>query len=197
METQEIPLFPLHTVLFPGGPLPLRIFEPRYLDMVSDSLRTGRGFGICLIRDGREVGSPPTTHEVGTLATITDWHQRHDGLLGITVTGQQRFRIQSTEVRPSQLTMAQVEMIEPEAPRDLPADYLVASDLLGRIIEHIGHHYKEIEKRYGDAGWVSYRLSELLPIDNVTKQQLLLIDDPILRLERLRTVIDRLETSAS
>jgi len=84
---EAVPLFPLHTVLFPGGPLPLRIFEARYLDMVSDCLKRDRGFGVVLIEQGREVGEAASCHEVGTLARIIDWDKRDHGLLEIICQG--------------------------------------------------------------------------------------------------------------
>jgi len=91
----QIPLFPLNTVLFPGGPLPLRIFEARYVDMVSSCLKEDSPFGVLLIRDGGETGNA-TTHEIGTLARIVDWYQGSDGLLGVTAVGEQRFRLLSS-----------------------------------------------------------------------------------------------------
>ncbi|MEM9207821.1 MAG: LON peptidase substrate-binding domain-containing protein, partial [Pseudomonadota bacterium] len=90
------PLFPLRTVLYPGGPLPLRIFEARYLDMISNCLKTESPFGVLLIREGAETG-PASTYEVGTLARITDWYQGSDGLLGVTAIGERRFRLLSAE----------------------------------------------------------------------------------------------------
>ena len=92
----QVPLFPLNTVLFPGGPLPLRIFEARYIDMISERMRSEAPFGVLLIKDGEEVGDS-STYEVGTLARITDWYQGSDGLLGVTAIGGQRFRLQSAE----------------------------------------------------------------------------------------------------
>ena len=91
MGDVTLPLFPLHTVLFPGGLLPLRIFESRYLDMISDCLRNDRGFGVCLISAGREVGDGAECFDVGTLARIQDWDSTPDGLLGIIARGEQRF----------------------------------------------------------------------------------------------------------
>lgn len=188
----RIPLFPLHTVLYPGGPLPLRIFEPRYLDMVSACLRQSSGFGVCLIRSGNEVGRAATTYDIGTLAMITYWHMGHDGLLGITGCGQQRFRILSEEVQPNQLTMAEVELIPNEPEADIPAEYLPLVDLLRQMIEQIGHHYTAIPKKYADAGWVGCRLAELLPLGLAQKQYLLQINSPVQRLERLAAVIEQL-----
>ena len=108
-------MFPLSAVLFPGGVLPLRIFEPRYLDMVSECLRTDSGIGVVLIRDGREVGEVADTYEVGTLCHIRYWHKRPDGLLGVTLQGEQCFRVISKEVRANQLIIAEAELI-PESP---------------------------------------------------------------------------------
>ena len=91
-----VPLFPLNTVLFPGGVLPLRIFEPRYLDMVSDCLKSDTGIGVVLIKDGAETGKAADTYDTGTLSGISYWHKRPDGILGVTLKGDQRFRILST-----------------------------------------------------------------------------------------------------
>ncbi|MGE0080373.1 MAG: LON peptidase substrate-binding domain-containing protein, partial [Thiohalomonadaceae bacterium] len=96
----EIPLFPLHTVLFPGGPLALRVFEPRYLDMIGRVVKDGGGFGICLIAQGEEIGEAAFTYDVGTLAHVSYWHMRADGMLGVTVVGDQRFRILERKVQP-------------------------------------------------------------------------------------------------
>lgn len=188
----RIPLFPLHTVLYPGGPLPLRVFEPRYLDMVSTCLRHNTGLGVCLIRNGNETGPAATTYEIGTLSIITYWHMRHDGLLGVTVRGQQRFRILSEQIQPDQLTVATVTLLPNEPECDVPAEYLPLVDLLRQMIDQIGHHYDGITKRYGDASWVSCRLAELLPIGLEQKQHLLQIDDARQRLERLSGIIEHL-----
>lgn len=185
-----IPLFPLNTVLFPEGPLPLRIFEPRYLEMVSECLRSDCGFGVCLIRTGPEVGTTPEINEQGTLATITDWHQRNDGLLGITATGVQRFRVISKRVRPNRLMEADVELIDNEPPQDLPTEYIPMTDFLRQLIKQIPHVFDGLTIKYGDAGWVSNRLAELLPLPLDQKQQLLEVHDPMVRLERLRVVMD-------
>lgn len=190
MNPLRVPLFPLHTVLFPGGPLPLRLFEPRYLQMVSDCLRHDRCFGVCLISDGREVGEAATPHDTGTTARIVDWHQRHDGLLGISTRGERRFRILSREVQPNQLTVAKVELLPEDAELDVPDKYLALVELLRRLLEQAGHHYADLPRRYGDAAWVGYRLAELLPLSLPSKQYLLEMEDPVARLEQL---YDRLE----
>jgi len=195
MNTVRLPLFPLHTVLFPGGPLPLRIFEPRYLDMISDCLKTNSGFGVVLIREGREVGEAATPHVVGTVAHIVDWHMRHDRLLGITAVGGRRFRIASVQVQPNQLSVAKAELLPEEAMASVPADYLPLVDLLRRLIDQAGHHYTSLPARFGDAGWVGCRLAELLPIGMARKQALLQLDDPVQRLEKLFELLEGLEIS--
>ena len=193
MTELVIPLLPLNTVLFPGGPLPLRIFEPRYTDMVSDCLRGGTGFGISLIRSGSEVGEAAKTYEVGTLVTITDWHQRHDGLLGITVTGTQRFHIQSTRVHANQLTEATVELVANETKTELPAEYLPIADFLRQLVKQLPHLFGPVTLKYSDATWVGCRLAELLPLSLAQKQYLLQLNEPIQRLERMRHLMDSMD----
>ena len=125
-----IPLFPLNTVLFPEGILPLRIFEPRYLDMVSECLRTNSGFGVCLITEGTEAGGVADCHEIGTLACIIDWHKREDGLLGITAQGIERFRILKKHVRPNQLLEGNVEFIDEDDMEEIPVEYQLMLSLV-------------------------------------------------------------------
>jgi len=189
----KLPLVPLNTVLFPDGPLPLRIFEPRYLDMISQCMKDESPFGICLISEGDEVGASAVPHEIGTIARIQDWHMRHDGILGITVIGDQRFKIISSKIQTDQLAIAEVELLDAELPEDVPVDYLALVDLLKEFIGQIPHRYENITKRYGDASWVGYRLSELLPLKISQKQYFLQLDDPIQRLERLSAVLEHLD----
>ena len=145
MTRKTIPLFPLRTVLFPGGPLALKIFETRYLDMVCRCLRDESGFGVILIREGEEVGKAAEIYDVGTLGQISYWEQRKDGLLGITVTGEQRFRILDSEVQSNQLRVAEVELLPNADPIALPEKYQHMVTLLGNyrgrhclIIRHRG-----------------------------------------------------------
>lgn len=193
MSELDLPLFPLNTVLFPEGPLPLRIFEPRYVDMVSDCLRNDRGFGVCLIKSGNETGAPAEVYEVGTLARITDWHQRHDGLLGITTLGDQRFRVLECSVRRDHLTVGRVEPIPPEPVTELPAEYIPMADFLRQLVKQIPHLYASLPIKYGDATWVGCRLAELLPLHLTQKQTLLELNEPIQRLERLRKIMETLD----
>ncbi|ACL73505.1 LON peptidase substrate-binding domain-containing protein [Thioalkalivibrio sulfidiphilus] len=181
-----LPLFPLNTVLFPGGRLPLRIFETRYIDMVRRCLRTDSGFGVCMIREGAEVGQAAEVQPVGTLAMIADWEGRPDGLLGITARGERRFRILRTWVQPDQLLMGEVEPMDEPAATPLPEEFLSLATLAERILTELGEPYASLPREPDNAVWVGARLAELLPVDHTVKQRMLETDDPLARLFMLR-----------
>lgn len=185
----KVPLFPLGTVLYPGGPLPLRIFEPRYLDMVSNCLKTDAPFGVLLIRSGSETG-PATTYDVGTLATIRDWYQGSDGLLGVTAIGGQRFRVISAERQPDGLNIGEIELLQPEDHYSLPEEYKPLAQILAGILDDLGRLYELLDRRYDDAGWVGYRFAEILPISLEQKQSCLEADDAMQRLHLVREVLN-------
>ena len=185
----RIPIFPLNTVLFPGGPLPLRIFEPRYIDMVSACMKSDSPFGVLLIRHGNEVG-PATTFEVGTLAKITDFYQGSDGLLGITAIGLQRFRLLSISRQSDGLNMGEVELIPPENPMRLPDEYSVLPHMLGNVLGDLGRLYEVTDWRLDDAVWVGYRFLEILPIDLEQKQASLESSDTDGRLRLVDALLD-------
>ena len=195
MSTLTIPLFPLHAVLFPGGTLPLRIFEPRYLDMVSDCMKTEKGFGVCLIRDGSEIGKAAATYEIGTLSDISYFNKQPDGLLGITALGQQRFKIISQEVQANQLTLAEVTLLDNEQPSPMPEQFTSAANVLRKLLEQLGYPFIKMEQKYDDTSWVSSRLAELLPIRLEQKQYFLQLDDPLQRLERLSALMNEMDIS--
>lgn len=188
---EEIPLFPLQTVLYPGGPLSLRIFETRYLDMVSRCLKQEQGFGVCLIREGKEAG-PAKVHPTGTLARIRDWSRGEDGLLNILARGERRFHIQSHRSQADGLNLGEVEWLPDELPASLPGERADLVDLLRQIIQQVGAPYTDEEGAYGDAGWVGCRLSELLPLGLAQRQYLLELNDPLKRLEILSTLVQSL-----
>ncbi len=165
----RIPLFPLNTVLFPGGPLPLRIFESRYIDMISERMRSDAPFGVLLIREGREAG-PASTFEVGTLARIIDWYQGSDGLLGVTALGERRFRLRSAERQRDGLNVGEVELLPDEPPAPLPDHYRGIAHILAAVLDDLGRLYESLERRYDDAGWVTWRFVEVLPLDLEQKQ---------------------------
>jgi len=185
----DIPLFPLRTVLFPGGPLPLRIFESRYIDMISRCMKDDSPFGVLLIREGDE-GGLATTHHVGTLASITDWYQGSDGLLGVTAAGGQRFRLLSCRQQADGLNLGKVEEILPEPDMALPAEYASLKKILENVLDDLGRLYESLERRFDDAVWVTYRLIEVLPIDLEQKQQLLESSDTMARLKLIDELLN-------
>ncbi len=168
----DIPLFPLRTVLFPDGPLPLRIFETRYVDMIGHCMKNNVSFGVLLIREGQEAGAA-TTFEVGTLAKIVDWYQGSDGLLGVTAVGEQRFRLLSGRRQADGLNVGEVELIEAEPDMALPEEYQRAQKDPAECRSTISDACtRSLERRFDDAVWVSYRLVEILPIELEEKQRL-------------------------
>ncbi|MCG5500840.1 LON peptidase substrate-binding domain-containing protein [Ectothiorhodospira lacustris] len=185
----ELPLFPLNTVLFPGGVLPLRIFETRYIDMVCHCLRTDAPFGVILIREGGEVAGPAEVHTVGTWGRIIDWDQRPDGLLGITVQGEARFQVGRTWVRKDGLMMG--EVTERPMPADvlLPAEFLPLSELLQRLLQELPPPYRDMTGEFDRCGWVGARLTELMPVNLAQKQAMLEMDDHLARLFHLRDAL--------
>jgi Lon protease-like protein len=184
----NVPLFPLRTVLFPDGPLPLRIFEARYLDMISECLKSANLFGVLLIRNGSETGTA-STYEVGTLARIVDWYQGSDGLLGITAIGDRRFRLISSWRRDDGLNFGEVELL-PDVDRiALPEACLPLAQILASVLDDLGRLYENLERHYDDAGWVANRFAEILSIPAGQKQRCLELDDPLARLESVRAAL--------
>ena len=187
---EATPVFALHTVLYPEGPLPLRIFEPRYVDMVSDRLRRDAPFIVALIREGGEVGGGVTIHPIGTLARIVDWHRQKDGLLGITALGGRRVRVLGTETRPDRLCVARTALVLAEEPASaIPEELQGLAGLLRLLLERFESLYRHAVPRFDDASWVGYRLSELLPFPLPRKQGLLEMEDPLLRLRRIEEFV--------
>lgn len=182
---KNLPIFPLKTVLFPDGPLSLKVFEPRYLDMLTECEKTGGGFGICLISDGTEVGAAPQIFSTGTSVKITFWENRDDGLLGVTVRGKQKFKVINKQVLDNQLTLADVELLDTEPTQSLPEQYQSMAVALKKILGNLPHPYITMTKKYDDAIWVGARLSELLPLSLTKKQQLLELNEPMGRLAML------------
>ena len=184
----ELPLFPLNTVLFPGGPLPLRIFEPRYVDMVKRSLRDQAPFGVVLIREGEEVG-PADFHDIGTLARIVDFDTLPDGLLGLTCVGEQRFRVHTFTRLQDGLNVGEVSVFDPDLPTPLPIEYSHLVGLLERLLPELGDWYARLERHLDDANWVGYRLAEILPLSMPSRQFCLELEDAGERLRLLSGVL--------
>lgn len=190
----DIPLFPLNTVLFPGGLLNLRVFERRYLDMVRDCARTGAGFGVCLILHGREVGEPAVPAAIGTLAHIVDFYTQPDGLLGICVNGGRRFHVDRSRVRDNGLAHGEVRLLPEDSSVPVPPEFQLLATILERLLEKSRDaHGKAPRQNYDDAGWVGFRLAEALPIDNRERQHLLQLGDPLDRLEQLVQYLPRFQ----
>ncbi len=179
-----IPLFPLNIVLFPDGPLPLRIFETRYVDMVRGCMRADRPFGVVLISEGTEAG-PAETYDVGTSVKITDFHQLPDGLLGLSCVGQRRFRILKRNVAKDGLNVGDIEWLAIEPAVGVPPRHARLSELLKTVLPQLGEVYTGIDMRLDDAAWVGHRLAEILPIEMYLKQSFLEMDDPLQRLDAL------------
>jgi len=193
LEKIKIPLFPLNAVLFPGGALPLRIFEPRYLDMVSDCMKNERKIGVVLIENGHEAGAAAKACDIGTLSYISYWHKRNDGMLGITLTGEQRFRVLSTEVKANQLTVAEVELLPNLAVSNSEYNAEQLINLLKQIIAQLEPPYTTMNKFYEDLDWVSARLIELLPLPLEEKQIMLVMSDITERINHLQPLLISME----
>ena len=192
MKADEYPLFPLSTVLYPGGTLALRIFEPRYLAMVRDCSRDGRPFGVTLLLRGRESGETASALAIGTLAQIVDFYTMPDGLLGIRCNGTQRFHVDHAHARHDGLMIGRLALW-PEEPRlPLPPEYFLLARLAQGLVENLIEGAPEPTKaELDDASWVSFRLAELLPFALGEKQQLLELTDARERLQRIVEALPR------
>jgi hypothetical protein len=187
---REILLFPLNTVLFPDGMLPLKVFEQRYIELTKACLRDNAPFGVCLIREGGEVGAAALPERVGCLATIVQWDMPHQGLFHLVARGGRRFRLIETRVGANQLIAADVELL-PADPAGNEVDALCGG-ILKTIIEKAGAGHFPVPLKLDDADWVSYRLAEVLPLAGAEKQELLEIANAPARFQRLRQFLARL-----
>lgn len=169
----EIPLFPLKTVLLPGNPLTLKIFEPRYLDMIATCMREESVFGVVLIRDGEETSLDSEICTIGTTARISDWEHRADGLLGITATGEARFAIEDRRLQHDGLAVARVQLLEESRTVEVPDQFHYMRDLL----DHIGAQQMQVSADELTFSEILYRLVYLLPLDADLKQRLLEIPE--------------------
>jgi uncharacterized protein len=180
-----LPLFPLHTVLFPGGALSLRIFERRYLDMVRRCLKEQGTFGVVLILEGAEAGAVAAFAHIGTSARLVDFDTLPDGLLGVVCVGEQRFRVRRSWRQPDGLNLAEVDYLPESAPCALPGELARLGDLLREVLPKLGGAYAHAEAHYEDAGWVSNRWAEILPLAIAEKLTLLELADPLARLAQV------------
>jgi Lon protease-like protein len=210
----QLPLFPLRTVLFPGGLLPLQIFEPRYLDMIGRCHRAGEPFGVVCLSLGSEVRrpapgpggdgfAPEAFHPVGTLARIDALQRPQAGLLLIRCTGTQRFRVQRSAQQKFGLWVGDVELLADDAPVPVPDDLASARDGLQGVVRNIEHSIALSDEagfempiarpyRWDDCGWLANRWCEMLPLEAAQKQRLMAIDSPLLRLELVADALGQL-----
>jgi Lon protease-like protein len=182
-DFSRLPIFPLGTVLFPGGALPLRVFEARYVDMTRECMKSGSPFGVCLIKEGTEVGAPAVPHATGCLAEIRDWDMQQLGVLSIQTRGTRRFRIMETSVAPDGLIRARAEPIDTDAPASIRAEFSQLQAILRDIIPKVPAELIPEPHLFDDAIWLSNRLSELMPVPALAKQKLMELEDADMRLE--------------
>ena len=186
----DLPIFPLSTVLFPGGVLPLRIFEARSMDMVRDCMQRESPFGVCLITKGGEVGEPAEHEPIGCLAHIRGWDMQQLGLLQLRTIGGARFRIVDRRVGRTGLIRASVDALPDDERIEVPDDFADCAALLGRIVDELREREPDADKRMiaepvdlESAAWVANRLCEFLPIPNAAKHKLMALDEPLSRLQ--------------
>ena len=187
---EDIALFPLNTVLFPGGLLPLRIFESRYVDMVGGCMRQDAMFGVVLIVDGNDTSAVVNIAEVGTAARIVDFQTQPDGLLGLLCRGERRFRVQQRRQQADGLNRATIEWMQDAPLTPLDPQFQPLVSVLRKVMARLASIGRFIEPNYEDASWVSHRLAEFLPLEAPWQQRLLEIDDPNVRLGMLAPLIE-------
>jgi Lon protease-like protein len=203
LTLSSLPLFPLGTVLFPGGLLPLRIFEVRYLDMISRCHKAGAPFGVVSLMQGSEVrkagAGPESFNAVGTLAVIDSLTTPQPGLLSIECSGAQRFRITSREQMRHGLWVAEVERIEMDMVVPVPSDLKNTAIALEKLIQGLQERAGPEDRmplkapwQLDDCGWVANRWCELLPLAPDLKQRLMELDNPLVRLELVSDVLSRM-----
>ena len=189
----KIPLFPLNVVLFPEGELKLRIFEPRYIDMVSMCLRNDSGFGVCLIQEDKGIDKFADFFSLGTYAKIINWDQMENGLLGIVVKGEKRFRVHSYKSSKNNLCFGDVELLSDDE-NTMPSSYQNFSDLLREIVTRYKLPIENMTDRFDEANWVSERLAELLPFDLSIKQEILEMNSASNRFEYMEDLLKKIDS---
>ncbi|HEY6240485.1 MAG TPA: LON peptidase substrate-binding domain-containing protein [Burkholderiales bacterium] len=190
MKSLRVPIFPLNTVLFPGGLLPLRVFEARYMDMTRECLKHDEPFGVCLIHQGSEVGAPAVPEGLGCLAKILEWDMQQQGILNLKTLGSQRFRILERQANTQGLISASVELIPPDASIAVPEKFAACSRLLEMVVADQGKPVFAEPHAFNDAAWVGYRLTEILPVPLEAKQKLLELSDSLGRLSILQRFLE-------
>ena len=189
-KRETVPIFPLQTVLYPGSLLPLRIFEVRYMDMAKACLKDGSPFGVCLIKEGQEVGAPAVPEKVGCLARIAECDMEELGILKVRAEGLERFRLESTETMPSGLILGRIARLPPDGAAAVP-ELAACADFVRKVIEAVGSSRFGEPYGYDDASWVGFRLAEILPLRNPVRQKLLELTDAAMRLAVLHKFLQQ------
>ncbi|MDA0978142.1 MAG: LON peptidase substrate-binding domain-containing protein [Proteobacteria bacterium] len=198
---KDIPLFPLQLVLFPGGRLPLRIYETRYLDMIRDCMKAGSGFGVVMITEGSEaLARPdeqlPEVSHCGTYCLIVDFDQADDGSLSIVIEGQRKFVIRDQYEQADRLMRASVEFLADEDRVTIPEEREHLSGLLESLMEHEAVQRLGLSCDLAEASQVGARLTELLPCSNDFKQRLLEMKDPLIRLREIDKLVEQIQKAS-
>jgi len=215
LSLHQLPLFPLQTVLCPGGWLPLRVFEVRYLDMVQRCHKAGAPFGVVHLKQGHEVASAPRTRSpdsepaaeelenVGTLATIEALTQPQPGLLHIQCRGTQRFQICHTQKLRHGLWVADVELLPADLAVEITPDLRHTTRSLQSVVDTLTAQTPDPMQmplqppfHWNDAGWVANRWCELLPVPADLRQRLMALDNPLVRLELVSDILEQLRLDA-
>jgi Lon protease-like protein len=186
-ELIELPLFPLNTVLFPAGVLPLKVFEQRYVEMTKRCVRDNTPFGVCLIREGREVGEPAVPAIVGCTARIAEWDVPLPNLFHLLARGERRFRIVRTVVAPLGLLTCEAELLPEDTSEEAPD--ALCRKVLAALVERFGAERFPDPLKLDDAAWVGFRLAEALPLSMAVRQQLLETEAPAARLGVLKGIL--------
>ena len=210
LALQSLPLFPLGTVLFPGGYLPLQIFEVRYLDMIGRCFKTGAPFGLVSLNRGSEVRQAPggapggdsfaqeIFYPTGTLARITQLSRPQPGLMLIQCTGEQRFTVSSHHLMKHGLWVADVTLLPDDPQVTIPPDLKAVANTLKRVIDTLHEQQLATEQmpiqppyQLDDCAWVANRWCELLPMSLELKHRLMALDNPLVRLELVSDLLER------
>lgn len=218
MDTFQLPLFPLRTVLFPDGVLPLRIFEVRYLDLIARCQREGVPFGVVCLTQGGEVRQPrrPVAQAgaggddfapqafapVGTMAHIVELDSPQPGLMMIRCSGGRRFRLTRHEQLKHGLWVGDARYIPDDLPLSVPPDLAHVPQALRRLVQSMQVSQSKMDAlpiqppyRWDDCGWVANRWCEILPVSPQLKQQFLALESPLVRLELVADLLERLKIS--
>lgn len=189
MDFPDYPLFPLSSVVFPGGIMPLRIFESRYMDLVRYCTKNQTGFGVCALEGDSESGTDTAPREVGTLANIIDFDQLDDGYLGITAEGERRFEVIEKRRAENGLWWGTVRFLQEQEDVPCPREFATLQQVVESIYDNLGEPYASRPRDFESANWISSRLTELLPFDPAIKHNLLATPDPIERLRQIQPLI--------